>query len=313
MEFLTDPIEADEAVAQVRDWQQQDVTGTAWLLVDAALVDFGRVASLARTWGWPAHNVFAQSRLASFGEKAPHLIELPRDVETLTLKLARLLRAHAASPAFSWLYSPQPADRLCETLTHLGLVRVDGDMELHCRFADTRVLPALWAALSEEQHAALAERVMAWGYCDRAGHAKLLAVKPIGAEPVVSPLDGTLEFDAHQFGAILDASEPDTIFSALSETTPELIADRRRSDLYQTLTQALAHATELHVTQAPDRLQFAVLSVYSGGDFYRLPVLAETWNEVAQGASLKERMKAWSPEIWKALEPREVDTAASDA
>lgn len=66
------------------------------------------------------------------------------------------------------------------------------------------------------------------------------------------------------------------------------------------------------MTQAPDRLQFAVLSVYCGEDFYRSPALAATWHEVAQGANLKELMKAWSPEIWKALEPREVDAAVSD-
>lgn len=311
MEFLTDPIEVDEAAAQVCGWLKQDVTGVAWLLVDAALVDFERIASLARTWGWPVHNVFAQSRLASFGEKAPHLIELPRDVDAIPAKLARLLRAHAGSPAFSWLYSKQPADRLCEALAHLGLVRVDGDMELHCRFADTRVLPALWVALSEEQRAALAERVVAWGYCNRAGHAMDLGIKPVDAEPAVSPFGGTLELDARQFGVVLDASEPDTIFSALTETTPELIVDRRRSELYRTLTQALTHATKLHVTQAPDRLQFAVLSVYSGEDFYRLPALAGTWSEVAQGASLKGLMKDWPPEIWSALEPREVGAEAS--
>ena len=43
-------------------------------------------------------------------------------------------------------------------------------MDLHCRFADARVLPALWSALSEEQHAALAQHIVAWGCCDRPGH-----------------------------------------------------------------------------------------------------------------------------------------------
>lgn len=139
-----------------------------------------------------------------------------------------------------------------------------------------------------------------------------LATKSAEVLPAVSPFAGTLEFDARQFGAVLDASEPDTIFSAFLETTPELIVDRRRSDLYRTLTQSLARATELQVTQAPDRLQFAVLSVYCGEDFHRLPALAEMWNEVVQGASLKELMKAWTPEIWSALEPGEVDAAVAD-
>ena len=312
MEFLTDPIAVDEVVAQVCGKQQQDAKDTTWLLVDAALVEFHLISSLAGNWNWPIYNVFAQSRLASFGAQAPHLIELPRDVDETRSKLAKLLRAHSASPAFSWLSSQQPADRLCEALAHLGLVRIDGDMEVHCRFADTRVLPALWAALSEEQHAALSERIEAWGCCDRTGHPMALATKSAEVLPAASPFAGTLELDSGQFGAVLDASEPDTIFSAFLETTPELTADRRRSDLYRTLTQALVRATELHVTQAPDRLQFAVLSVYCGEDFHRLPALAATWHEVAQEASLKELMKAWTPEIWSALEPREVDAAVSD-
>lgn len=312
MEFLTDPIAVDEVVAQICDKQQQDVNGTTWLLVDAALVEFHRISSLAANWGWPIHNVFARSRLAPFGAQAPHLIELPRDLGEVRSKLAKLLRPHSASPAFSWFFSRQSADALCEALAHLGLVRIDGDMDVHCRFADTRVLPALWAALSEEQHAALSDRVVAWGCCDRAGRPMELVSKSAEVLPAVSAFAGTLELDARQFGAVLDASEPDTIFSAFLETTPELIVDRRRSDLYRTLTQSLARATELQVTQAPDRLQFAVLSVYCGEDFHRLPALAEMWNEVAQGASLKELMKSWTPEIWSALDPREVDAAVSD-
>ncbi|MCT7318769.1 DUF4123 domain-containing protein [Ralstonia sp. CHL-2022] len=312
MEFLTDPIAVDEVVAQICDKQQQDVNGTTWLLVDAALVEFHRISSLAANWGWPIHNVFARSRLASFGAQAPHLIELPRDLGEVRSKLAKLLRPHSASPAFSWLRSQHSADALCEALAHLGFVRIDGDMDVHCRFADTRVLPALWAALSDKQRAPLAERMVAWGYSDRAGNAMDLIIGPIEVKPALTPFAGTLELDAHQFGAVLDASEPDTIFSALSETTPELITGRRRSNLYRALTQALASATGLNVTQAPDRLQFVVLSVYCGEDFFRSPGLAATWHEVAQGASLKELMKAWPPEIWKALEPREVDAAVSD-
>ncbi|CBJ34482.1 conserved hypothethical protein (plasmid) [Ralstonia solanacearum PSI07] len=301
----------DAAVSQVADWPLQCADGSPWLLVDAALVEFDRILSSLKVWGCHTYPVFARSRLAAFGDKGPHLVSLPREADALRSRLTQLLQAHAAAPAFSWLYSVRPADEICAALSLLGLVRVDGDLELHCRFADTRVLTALWAALTEQQRSWLAPCISAWGCPDRAGGVLDLRVKSAMPGQPATPPPEILELDAMQFSAVLDASEPDTVFNALKESTPEFVRDGvRRSDLHQQIAQALGRATALHVTQTPDRLQFVVLSLQCGELFFQQSALAQTWAEVAQGARLETLMKLWPAEIWEALAPGETDAGA---
>ncbi|MDB0511937.1 DUF4123 domain-containing protein [Ralstonia solanacearum] len=311
MTFLVDPIAADAAVSQIVDWQSHYAGGASWLLVDAALGESDRAISLAKSWGWQTYPVFARSRLAAFGDKGPHLVSLPREADELNDRLTWLLQVYAATPAFSWLYSGKPADEICAALSVLGLVRVDGDLVLHCRFADTCVLTALWAVLTDEQWSWLAPSVTAWSCPDRAGGVLGLDVGHAMPDQPAMPLPEILELDAKQFAAVLDASEPDTVFSALQETTPELVPDGvRRSELHRQITQALGQATALQVTQAPDRLQFVVLSLQCGEEFYRHPVLAQTWAEVAQGAGLEALMQQWPAEVWEAFAPVEADIGA---
>ncbi|WP_231410107.1 DUF4123 domain-containing protein [Ralstonia solanacearum] len=311
MTFLVDPIAVDAAVSQIVDWQSHYAGGASWLLVDAALGESDRAISLAKSWGWQTYPVFARSRLAAFGDKGPHLVGLPREADELNDRLTWLLQVYAATPAFSWLYSGKPADEICAALSVLGLVRIDGDLALHCRFADTCVLTALWAVLTDEQRSWLAPTITAWSCPDRAGGVLELDVGRATPDQPAMPLPEILELDAKQFAAVLDASEPDTVFSALQETTPELVPDGvRRSELHRQITQALGQATALQVTQAPDRLQFVVLSLQCGEEFYRHPVLAQTWAEVAQGAGLEALMQQWPAEVWEAFAPVEADIGA---
>lgn len=202
----------------------------------------------------------------------------------------------------------KPADEICAALSVLGLVRIDGDLALHCRFADTCVLTALWAVLTDEQRSWLAPSITAWSCPDRAGGVLELDIGHATPDQPAMPLPEILELDAKQFGAVLDASEPDTVFSVLEESMPELVSDgRRRSELHRQIAQALGQATALQVTRAPDRQQFVALSLQCGEQFYRQPVLAQTWAEVARGAGLEVLVQQWSAEIWEALTPSGAD------
>lgn len=301
MEFATDPIEPvhlAHAVQAMADAQPSSLS--LWLLIDAALLDPARLASVLRRNGWQHVNALAHTPLAAYGAQGPQLLELPPDDEVRAEGLRRLATIDPAAPAFSWLASSHSVAHLQACFGYLAQARHDG-LKLHCRMGDVRVLPTLLATLSEPQTQRVAQAIAQWQWFDRSGASVGNWLAAAEAEGAADAGDH-LELDATQFAALLDASEADGIFAQLLETVSQLVPQTGRAAFHQRLQRALEVATRLHVTGNPDRLQFVVLSLTCGDNFYQHPDLPDTWKAVAQGASLSSLMKGWSDALWKALE-----------
>ena len=301
VDFAVDILNPETAAAQIAQWQSAQDCRSQWLLVDAMLVDFARIRTIARKDAWPIHNVLAHSRLAAFGDMAPHLIELRARDASAQARISQLIAAGAAAPAFSWLSSAKRAEEVCQTLSYLAMAQVDGDMKLHCRFADTRILPELWRLLTDSQRLRVTQDIVSWSCLDRTNSSCRL--NPVVANSnEVADQHEFLHLTGGQFAAMLDASEGDTMFSLLLDTTPELVPVEQRGIFHATLMDYIDRATKLGIRAPADRLQFIVLSLTCIEAFYRLPDLADTWRRVARGESLKECIAQWSDAIWNVLE-----------
>lgn len=306
MEFAVDVLLPEAVATQIVQWQFEQEGLSHWLLVDAMLVDFARIQAITRKNGWPIHNVLAHSRLAAFGDLAPHLIGLPANSQE---HIRQLIAPAAAAPAFSWLSSSQRIELVCQTLAYLAMAQVDGDLELHCRFADTRILPALWKLLTDSQRLRVTQCIASWSCLDRAGVPHHFSIDVTSSDEITDQHE-LLQLTSGQFAAMLDASEADTMFSFLLDTTPELVPVDQRAKFHAALTGYLDRATTLGIKQPADRLQFIVLSLTCTETFYRLPELADTWKQVASGDSLKESMAQWSDTVWNMLEGMSTGRAA---
>lgn len=301
MEFATDPIDpvhlahAVQAMADARP-----SSFGLWLLIDAALLDPARLASVLRRNGWTHVNALAHTPLAAYGAQGPQLLELPPDDEVRAEGLRRLATIDPAAPAFSWLASSHSVADLQACFGYLAQARHDG-LKLHCRMGDARVLPTLLATLAEPQTRRVAQAIAQWQWFNRSGASVGNWLAVVGEEGAADAGDH-LELDATQFAALLDSSEADGIFAQLLETVSQLVPQSGRAAFHQRLHRALEVATHLHVVGNPDRLQFVVLSLTCGDNFYQHPDLSDTWKAVAQGTSLSSLMKGWSDELWKALE-----------
>nr|WP_198044528.1 DUF4123 domain-containing protein [Cupriavidus taiwanensis] len=301
MDFAVDVLKPEAAAAQIAQWQSTQDGLAQWLLIDAMLVDFARIRAIARMNGWPIHNVLASSRLSAFGDMAPHLIELPRSDANLQARVGQLIAAGAAAPAFSWLSSSKRAEEVCQTLSYLAMAQVDGDMELYCRFADTRILPELWRTLTDSQRLRVMQNIASWSCLDRENAPRRLSPDVANSNEVADQHE-FIHLTSGQFATMLDASEGDTMFSLLLDTTPELAPVEHRGKFHATLMGYIDRAAKLGIKAPVDKLQFIVLSLTCTETFSRLPELADTWRRVAGGESLKECMTQWSDAIWNVLE-----------
>jgi hypothetical protein len=275
-----------------------------WLLIDPALLDDERLKRLLTMTGWPTHNSLAGSPMEAFGDKAPQLLSLPSDAEHAHAMLRRLMALNPLASAVSLVTSSGSLSALQQLFGYLAQARIDGDLQVHCRFADTRVLPHLLSTLSAPQLAKVSKAIQQWVWTDHLGQAASWSAKTIVADVAAPDMAGQLELDARQFGAMLDASEADTVFSLLVDNTPELVPPKNLGDFRDRLSTILERATARHLAAPNDRWQFAVLALSCRDGFDDHPGLQKTWLAVAEGATLVDEMKLWDDELWARLEGR---------
>jgi hypothetical protein len=276
-----------------------------WLLVDHAIVDPGKSACASASLGWKSRPAFEGSALGTFGMSGPHLHGLPKlTPEALSRALSPWTAIEPTGAGLSVVCSRAGEQALQATLAYLALATVDGELRLHCRCADARVLTNLLPVLSAAQAARVARSVQSWWWLGASGSVSHWPVArpqaPGGAE--ADPLDH-LHLNAKQFARMMDDGEPDIMFAMLLDKTSELVPDTGRGDFRTQLQRILATASRFAVTQAPDRLQFAVLSLASGEDFHAHPGLEPTWRNIRErGANLKQEMTTWSDALWTEID-----------
>lgn len=299
-EFATNAVEAS-SVTEAAEWlAAAQPPLRPWLLADAALLDVKNLASALRRSAWKSINALATTPLAIYGDQAPQLILLPQDFSAIVEGLNRCIVNNPDAPAFSWFASAEPVEHLQALSGYLAQVRHDG-LKLYGRWADTRVLPALLASLSEPQAQRVSQIIGRWQWFNRSG----LVEDWVHPEPQLHNADcgDHLELSANQFASILDAAEADGVFLQLLETVSQLVPRTGRAEFHARLQRQLQAASGLHIVGSPDRLQFVVLSLTCGDHFHADPDLLETWVAVRdKRASLSALMKNWSDELWEKLQ-----------
>jgi hypothetical protein len=302
MDFANN-LRGDSAATDLLGTSHSSPPSTVWMVVDAALVDTKRLKQMAGSLRWNMSNALEGSALERFGAQGPQLIEMNGDASAVTAGLKRLIDIDKRAPAFSVIESPVPLKELQSLCGYLALAQVDGDLKVHCRFADTRVLPHLLSALSAPQLARVSMAITQWSWVDHLGQKRQWAAPARAVTAGLADASPHLELNMAQFNALLDASEPDTMFSLLTENTPELVPADARGNFRDALAAILMTANKLVLTSPNDRWQFVVLSLSCGAKFHEHAELQPMWLAIKQrGTTLVEEMKLWSDSLWAELE-----------
>lgn len=302
LDFATDPVPTDNLAQVAQSMAAAGSRMQAWLLIDAALVEPNRLASAIHRSGWQAVNALESTPLAGYGARAPQLVQVFGDSNVISANVRRINLISPDAPALSWIFSEKSVDQIQACAGYLAQAEHDG-LRLHCRIADTRVLPALLSSLSGAQSRRVGQCVSQWHWLCRDGSIDSWCAPVAGEGEGVDQRDH-IELDSGQFASLLDVAEADAIFAQLLETVSQLVPRHNRSLFHARLQRQLHAATRLNVFGNSDRLQFVVLSLTCGDQFHQHPDLAKTWQAVTKGASLVDQMKGWTTVIWDALEWR---------
>lgn len=142
-----------------------------WAVIDAALVDGERVRSIFRRRGCVVAEGYSGSDLAAFGADGVVLVSLPQEGSARVAQVTELLELATPATAISWLSTDADLRALQALCHYLGMAGIEGRKQpVHCRFADTRVLPVVLGQLSASQSARLQSVVKRWAWVSRQGH-----------------------------------------------------------------------------------------------------------------------------------------------
>lgn len=112
-------------------------------------------------------------------------------------------------PMVSAIHTPEPLDMLARRLAAWCVVEANGQ-RFHLRFADTRRLPAIFAALYPKQKGEFLGPALSWSYVSRRGTWKELESGSTDAGIALSPI-----LDARQFGVLVSDSLEDEVLALL--------------------------------------------------------------------------------------------------
>lgn len=302
--FATDKPDATQVEALIQ-WALRPVSDHAWMLLDCALLGQSAVTDFIKHIGLTLENVFSHSELQAFGSYAPHLVRLVGDAESRRRCMEGVLMRAGNAPAVSVLRGIGALGDLQRLFSGIAKIQVENrQAAIHCRFADTRILPSLMQTLTRSQTSRMAGIVDGFACFGRSGELLVWYFDDLQRSPDED--EGALRFSVEQFRAMQRAAEPDAIFLMLTQKTPELVPKGGLAAFHARVEAVLQTADSFGIRQSKDRLQFVVLSLACGENFHAVSELQPTWNAIAaQGASLLDLMQDWSDAVWKELDTDE--------
>jgi len=292
---------APEQSAQSAQSEQEHLS--LWFLLDGVMLksgDLGVLASSARQ----SRAILSKTQYTidddDFG---PWLMQAPDEQSAQEQWLEKLIESCTGLPALNIIVTEHTADEIENTLATLITVSTTDKQSFYCRFADTRIIPVLIQALSVQQKEAAFATIKHWYFVNRSGYMEQAFSREDKQYASVFYTPLRLMLNEPQFVFMLEASEPDNIFSLLCELSPELVPEKKRGDFHVKLKRILAMAQTKQIIDIQDQLQFTMLALSFGEGFHQHEILQDTWEKLnAQTDKLGNLIAGWPDDIWQALE-----------
>lgn len=233
-----------------------------YVLLDQAF-DPDFLNKLSRLLGVPrqrAEDIYQNTDLSGLCPHSPCLLPLPDET---TLRFSWLNQINAAAgnrPMQSFVVTPLNPIELKKRLSALLVVNTPDKQKYVLRFADSRILPLLFATLNTEQQAEIFDYPCTWWTFDRTGSPiELFSAAHIAAtstEPAAP-----LNLSETQFSQLISAAEPDSTIDQLFRIVPDTCRALEPAQLYFKVTDALHHAYRMAIHHAEDKLAYCIAAL----------------------------------------------------
>ncbi|MBE3023330.1 DUF4123 domain-containing protein [Janthinobacterium sp. GW458P] len=243
-------------------------------------------------------SLYAHTSLQNFKSAAPHLMAAPSTGSEQAAWLQRLFSLCAGKPMLSIIASTLDIGQLEQHLRPYLIAITPDTVEWPVRWADTRILPALLAALTETQSAHLLSPIYRWWSLRRDGSLVswqgTAEAKPAPAEFDKFPLSDTA------FASLVDIAEADAILANLHDVQPDLFHSGTPAECHARVARHLLVASASGIEAAGQRQHFSALALMLADDFTLHPAMASLLRRTRQGASYLSELDTLPDDFWQA-------------
>lgn len=202
-------------------------------------------------------------------ESSPVLIHVPADQ---TRTLAWFLEHTQGMHCLSWIISPLNLIDLREHLRGLTRIAVEDGSEYDMRFYDTRILPAWYQMLDQQQEPHALGPITSWTYLAYDG----MPCTIFGHNQKTAPAAQTLRLTSTQEQKLLDAALPDIVLQRLEENgnadLEAMPATQRHDFIAEQVTKA---RQQYGITSSEEIVLFCSLALGIGRNFDKLLPVAQ--------------------------------------
>lgn len=242
-------------------------------------------------------SLYANTALAAIGAAAPYLLTAPAAATEQLGWLQQLFAACKGMPMLSIIASTLDIGALEQHLRPYLIAVTQDTVEWPVRWGDTRVLPALLAALTESQRSHLLSPIHCWWSAQRDG--TLLSWQGT-AEPETTPADfDKLPLDDAAFVSLVDAAEADAVLANIDDAQHDLLRNHSPAQCHARVAHHLALASANGIEAAGARQHFSTLALSLTGDFSHHPAMATLLQRTRQGADYTGEVAALPASFWQ--------------
>lgn len=267
------------------------------------LLDAGFDQNLPTAFPWRRHvegSLYDDTRLVGLKAVAPHLFRLPDDSEKQLTWLNELAASCSGKPMLSVLCSALPAQALIAHFRPYLLARTEDSLEWPVRWADTRVLPILIAALTPAERKHFMAPIHAWSCLDRSGE-----ILEWSGDGLPNPAPADFDYwplDDARFSHLLAEAETDAIIGALHDTHPDLFDLQEPAANHACIKKHLAIARQCGIESAGSRRHFAMLALTLHDQFIDHPAMQALLQKSCDGADYAAEIASLPAEFWQQTE-----------
>jgi hypothetical protein len=272
--------------------------GNLFALIDGA-IDPVSLKRLASSLNASNHVRLFAGTFASGAEAfSPVLIDVEQALPSREKFLDRLIRACEGKPALSFLRAPTSLQQLGEHLRQLLTIKTSDNQEFLLRYADVRMLPAVFGVLSAEQRRAFLGPVGNWTAVDHLDQLTEMA------EPGKNDrtLEYPLQLDDTQFARLMDDTVVYSIVSQLEQSFEQFSQEFNLGDRIEFVARNTKRASAHGFNDSADVTAWCMGALMGGENFHSSRLVAEAIGYASrENSKLFNTLADITEEGWQAI------------
>jgi len=251
-------------------------------------------------------NLFRGTFARDAEKYSPVLIDLDQVAIDRQAFMQKLLAACEGKPLLSFISARDSLDPVAYHLRQLLKIKTADDQAFLLRYADNRMLPAMYSVLTDTQQRAFLGPIGTWFVADHRTQVLALRAPQTGASETDTEAY-PLQLDDRQFALLLERTEIHSMVAQLEQSYESFAQNFTLVERIQFVERNNKQASDYGFTGDADRLSWCGAALRGGESFFRHPQIMPLLDSTLQSRNnLFDALLRIPPADWPSMHGTDV-------